>query len=87
MHSSLQTQVIRWLAVLWPAFMVSIPLVGLVFTAFDPATLRWTDSLGEPLSPLAVYSLGFLAIWALVSVAVALARQFPEPAAGGTPAA
>jgi hypothetical protein len=84
MSSSLQTRVIRWLAVLWPAFLVSIPLVGLVFTAFDPAALRWSDSLGDPLSPLAVYSLGFLVIWALVSVAVAVARQFPEPTGSGT---
>lgn len=80
MSSSMQARSIRWLSVLWPAFMVSIPMVGILFSAFDPAALRWTDSLGEPLSPLAVYSLGFLVIWALVSTAVALARSFPQPA-------
>jgi amino acid transporter len=80
MSSSMQARSIRWLSVLWPAFMVSIPMVGILFSAFDPAALRWTDSLGEPLSPLAVYSLGFLVIWALVSMAVAMARSFPPPA-------
>ena len=40
---------------------------------------RWSDGLGEPLSPVAVYSLGFLLIWACMSVAVALARAFPPP--------
>jgi hypothetical protein len=69
----------RLLAVLWPSFLVAILMEGLVFTLFDPASLRWTDSMGEPLSPLAVYSVGFLAIWALMSLAVTLGRAFPLP--------
>ncbi len=80
MPSSMQARSIRWLSVLWPAFMVSIPIVGILFSAFDPSALRWTDSLGEPLSPLTVYSVGFLVTWALVSMAVAVARSFPQPA-------
>lgn len=78
--SSTQARTIRVLAVLWPAFIVSIVLEGLVFTVFDPRAMRWTDSLGEPFSPLAVYSVGFLVIWALVSAAVAMARCFVVPA-------
>lgn len=79
MTSSTQARAVRWLSVLWPAFMASIVIEGLVFSLFDPATIRWTDSLGDPLSPLTVYSLAFLAIWAAVAVAVALARSLPVP--------
>ena len=80
MSSATQARAVRWLSVLWPAFMASIVIEGLVFSLFDPATIRWTDSHGDPLAPLAVYSLAFLAIWAAVSVAVALARSLPQPA-------
>lgn len=79
MTSSTQARAVRWMSVLWPAFMASIVIEGLVFSLFDPATIRWSDSHGDPLSPLAVYSLAFLAIWATVSVAVALARCMPVP--------
>lgn len=85
MSSPLQARAIRILSVLWPAFIVSIVLEGLVFTLFDPMAMRWTDALGEPFSPLTVYSVGFLVIWALVSVAVALARSFPPPAEADHP--
>jgi hypothetical protein len=87
MSSSTQARTIRILSVLWPAFIVSIVLEGLVFTVFDPMAMRWTDGLGEPLSPLAVYSVGFLVIWALVSVAVALARSLAVPPDGDQPRA
>lgn len=79
MSTLFQCRCVRLLTVLWPSFLAAIVLEGLFFSAFDPLSLRWTDSLGDPLSPLAVYSLGFLAIWAAVSAAVALARSFPEP--------
>ncbi len=75
MNSSSSARAVRVLSVLWPAFMVSIVLEGLLFTLFEPMAMRWSDGLGEPLSPLAVYSLGFLVIWgciwACMSVAVA----------------
>ena len=80
MTTATQARTVRLLAVLWPAFLGSIVLEGLLFTLFDPMAMRWTDSLGEPLSPLAVYSLGFLVIWGCMSAAVALARAFAVPA-------
>lgn len=82
MGTSAQARWVRCLSVLWPAFMGAIVLEGLVFSAFDPMSLRWTDALGEPLAPLAVYTLGFLLIWAAVSAAVAMARCLPDPRAG-----
>lgn len=80
MTAATQARTVRLLSVLWPAFLVSIVLEGLLFTLFDPMAMRWTDGLGEPLSPLAVYSLGFLVIWGCMSAAVALARAFAVPA-------
>lgn len=85
MPSSTQVRIVRVLAVAWPAFMASIVLEGLLFSLFDPATMRWSDSLGAPLSPLAVYSGAFLVIWALISLAVAVARAFPVPPTTGDP--
>ena len=79
MNSSSSARAVRVLSVLWPAFMVSIVLEGLLFTLFEPMAMRWTVSLGDPLSPLAVYSLGFLVIWGCMSAAVALARAFAVP--------
>ena len=81
MTSSRQVRALRVLSVLWPAFMASVVLEGLLFTLFDPLAMRWTDNLGEPFSPVTVYSLGFLAIWACISVAVAMARSMPTPVA------
>lgn len=85
MTSATQARTVRVLSVLWPSFLVSIVLEGVLFSLFDPTSLRWNDSLGEAPSALAVYSLGFLLIWACVSVAVAVARAFPQP--GGHAAA
>lgn len=48
----------------WPAFLVAGAGVGLVFTLLDPADLV---ILGHPLnlSRIAVYTLGFILLWAL----------------------
>ncbi|MFT3818760.1 MAG: hypothetical protein QM750_14160 [Rubrivivax sp.] len=75
------TRTIRILAVLWPAFLATIVIEGLVFSMFDPSALRWTDGLGETLSPLAVYTLAFVVIWAAIAGAVALAGSFALPSA------
>ncbi len=79
MISRNELRLIRISAVLWPAFLATIVLEGLLFSAFDPATLRWTDAWGDPLSPLTVYSVAFFVIWALVAGAVALAGALVQP--------
>jgi hypothetical protein len=82
MTSSRPDSSVRLMSVLWPAFLLSIVLEGLLFTLFDPTAMRWSDSLGEALSPLAVYSVGFFVIWACISAAVALALVFDGKQAG-----
>ena len=61
----------RWIWVLWPGFVIAIPMVGVVFTLLDPADLHL---FGEPLalSRLGSYSLGFLFFWAMGSACSAL---------------
>jgi hypothetical protein len=50
--------------VLWPGFVMAIPAVGVTFTFIDPIDVHY---FGAPLevSPLAVYTAGFLFLWAL----------------------
>ncbi len=50
--------------ILWPGFVMAIPAVGLVFTFIDPIDVHY---FGAPLEarPLAVYTSGFLFLWAL----------------------
>src|SRR6185436_12084527 len=62
-------QRIAW--ILWPAFVMAITAVGIVFTLVDPADLH---AFGAPLelSRLGAYTLGFLLFWALGSGCSAL---------------
>ena len=56
----------RLMASAWPAFLAAGVLEMLVFALVDPGELHWG---GQPLdlSPRAVYSLAFLAFWAVVA--------------------
>lgn len=56
----------RLMWVLWPAFVMAIPAVGIVFTLVDPADLHL---FGQPLelTRQGAYTLGFLLFWALGS--------------------
>ncbi|MGN6529961.1 MAG: hypothetical protein ACTHL8_26515 [Burkholderiaceae bacterium] len=61
----------RTLTILWPSFLMAGVLEGVVFSLVDPRDIgveRWADGL----SPLGVYTLGFLLFWAVVSCASAL---------------
>ena len=57
--------------VLWPSFLAAGIGVGIIFTLVDPQELT---ILGQPLlgSRLAVYTLGFFALWAICAMASAL---------------
>jgi hypothetical protein len=61
----------RWIWILWPGFLVAIPMVGIVFTLLDPADLHL---FGEPLalSRMGAYTLGFFFFWAMGSACSAL---------------
>jgi hypothetical protein len=57
--------------ILWPSFLVAVAATGLFFAAFDPWQLRLFD-WAVYLSRTAVYSLGFIAFWALAAASSAL---------------
>lgn len=46
----------------WPSFLVAILAEGAFFSLFDP-TLLPLPHLGFELTPLAVYTMGFLFFW------------------------
>ena len=50
------------IAVLWPSFIVAIVASGLFFSAFNPKDLV-PFNLDIDISPLAIYSVGFLLFW------------------------
>jgi hypothetical protein len=56
--------------ILWPAFLVAVPGVGVVFSVFDPAEMDWP--WGEAPGRLGAYTLGFLFLWLLGSGSSAL---------------
>lgn len=55
---------IRWILVLWPSFLVAGVAETLFFTLVNPRELYLLGEVVE-FSPLATYSMGFFAFWAL----------------------
>lgn len=57
----------KWMAIVWPAFLMACVLEILVFALIDPQDLQW---LGLPLelSRKGVYTLFFFTFWAVTSV-------------------
>ena len=56
--------------ILWPAFLMAVPGVGVVFSLFDPADMDWPEGLAP--GRLAAYTLGFLFLWLLGACSSAL---------------
>ncbi|MDR7308482.1 hypothetical protein [Rhodoferax saidenbachensis] len=57
----------KWMAIVWPAFLMACVLEILVFALVDPQGLQW---LGLPLElpRKGVYTLAFFTFWAVTSV-------------------
>ncbi len=60
------------LQILWPAFLMAGVLEVLVFALIDPSELRWPGGAPIDASRQAVYTLAFLAFWAVVAAAGAI---------------
>lgn len=62
---------LKFMGVLWPAFLAACLLELLVFALVDPQDLHWS---GQPLgiSRTGVYSVAFFAFWAISAVASTL---------------
>ena len=60
------------LQILWPAFLMAGVLEMLVFALVDPGDLRWHGGEAIDVSRQAVYTLAFLAFWAVIAAAGAI---------------
>ena len=63
---------VRTMTILWPSFLMAGVLEGAVFSVVDAADLRWLGAVPIDASPLAVYSLSFLAFWGVIATSGAL---------------
>jgi len=78
----------RVMTILWPSFAMAGVLEGMVFSVVDPSELRWLGQVPVEASPQAVYTLSFLAFWALISTSGALTALLwidPDALEAGTP--
>jgi hypothetical protein len=60
------------LQILWPAFLMAGVLEVLVFALVDPRDLHWLGGAPIEASRQAVYTLAFLAFWAVIAAAGAI---------------
>ena len=60
------------LQILWPAFLMAGVLELLVFALVDPSDLHWLGGAPVQAPRQAVYTLAFLAFWAVIAVAGAI---------------
>lgn len=70
----------RWMAIVWPAFLVAGLLEMLVFALVDPQDLHW-GGVPMPLSRQGIYTLAFFLFWALTMLSGAvtvLLAQSPD---------
>jgi len=74
----------RLIGILWPSFVVAGIGEAAFFTLVDPQELYL---FGEPVhfSPLATYSIGFFALWALCAASSAFTWFLQGPGEGRTP--
>ncbi len=61
--------VVRAATVLWPAFVIAGIAEMLLFALVDPQDLHWIGGESIALSRQAIYTLTFLIMWVLISVA------------------
>jgi len=76
----------RAMTILWPSFAMAGVLEGVVFSVVDPTELRWLGHIPLEASSQAVYTLAFLAFWAVISTSGALtALLWIDPDAAEAP--
>ena len=71
----------RALRILWPAFIAAGVLEMLVFALIDPSDLHGFGGAAIGWSAQAVYTVGFLLFWAVISMATAMTALLMLPPA------
>ena len=74
----------EWIIVLWPAFMAACVLETLVFAGFDPHDIHLFGLTFES-DRETVYSVAFLAFWAVTTVSSVITWILAQPAASTEP--
>lgn len=69
----------RAVAVLWPSFLMAGVATVVFFTAFDPQELALSVGIGEPVSRLGAYTIGFFLFWLLTLSSSVLTCYFQRP--------
>ena len=67
------------LQILWPAFLMAGVLEVLVFALVDPSDLQWPGGAPIEASRQAIYTLGFLAFWAVTAAACSITALLLRP--------
>ena len=76
----------RWVAVLWPAFLMAGVLEALVFSLVDPGALHWLGGATVEAAPQAVYTVAFFVFWGVIALASGLTQLvLVEPNPVGRP--
>jgi hypothetical protein len=70
----------EWIIVLWPAFMAACMLEILVFAGFDPHDIHLFGLTFES-DRETIYSVAFLAFWAVTTVSGVITWILAQPAA------
>lgn len=75
----------KWIAILWPAFILASLIELAVFAFVDPSDMRWgREGLGY--TRQAIYTTSFFVFWAMSAAACALAVALTvEPPEGDIP--
>ena len=73
------------LQILWPAFLMAGVLEVLVFALVDPSDLQWLGGAPIQASRQAIYTLAFLAFWAVIAAAGAITALLLSRADGAPP--
>ena len=60
------------LQILWPAFLMAGVLEMLVFALIDPNDMHWLGGAPIQVPRQAIYTLAFLAFWAVIALAGAI---------------
>ena len=59
---------LRWMCIVWPAFLSAGVMEMLVFASFHPQDILWLSKV-EELSHMTVYAAAFFIFWAVFVVA------------------
>ncbi len=69
----------RWMAAVWPAFLMAGVLEALVFSVLDPQDLHGLSGVAVEMPRAAVYTLAFGVFWLAIALAAWLALWLDAP--------